>query len=98
MTGTDAIPTGSLIQRNDKKFLFNKIGDEMVMMNMENGDFISLNAVGADIWELTREPVSQVKLIEELLRIYNIGEEKCRQEVEHFITTGMEQKMFIVPV
>lgn len=92
-----AIGLETIVCRNDRKFTANKLGDEMVMMNMENGDFISMNKVGADIWTLSRHPLAVSELIHQLLALYNIPEDQCRNETLRFIQSGMEQKMFLCP-
>jgi len=85
----------AVIQRNEAKFIANKLGEEMVMMNMENGDFITMNNVGADIWGLCEKPLPVKELIQKLLNLYNITEDQCRNETIQFLQTSMEQNIFI---
>jgi hypothetical protein len=84
------------IQRNETKFLANALGEEMVMMNMENGDFVSMNKVGADIWKLTQEPVEVSEVIQKLLDLYDINAEQCSTETLAFLESSMKQNMFTV--
>ena len=84
------------IQRNETKFLANALGEEMVMMNMENGDFVSMNKVGADIWKLTQEPVEVSEVIRKLLDLYDINAEQCSTETLAFLESSMKQNMFTV--
>lgn len=88
------IRLSTIIKRNEAKFLANKLGDEMVMMNMENGDFITMNNVGADIWELTNEPISVSDLINKLLNLYNTTGPQCEAETIDFLNHASEQKIF----
>ena len=96
MGNSNAITLDAIIQRNETKFLFNKLGEEMVMMNMENGDFVSMNKVGADIWSLSAQPIPVKQLIQKLLGQYDITEDQCTNEAVHFLQTAMEQNMFVV--
>src|SRR4051812_25582990 len=88
------ITLNTLIQRNDKKFLANVLGEEIVMMNMENGDFICMNKVGADIWSMAQQPIPVNELIHKLLKIYDIAEPQCIGETFQFLRTSLEQKIF----
>jgi Coenzyme PQQ synthesis protein D (PqqD) len=94
MGDINVITLDTVIKRNDTKFLANALGEEMVMMNMENGDFISMNNVGADIWNLSREPVTVKELIGKLLTMYDITPEQCEAETVEFLQASREQNMF----
>ena len=85
-----------IIQRNDTKFLANKLGEEMVMMNMENGDFVSMNNVGADIWSLSEHPISLGDLIRKLLSLYDISEDQCMNETLQFLRMSANQGIFTI--
>ena len=94
MGNDNAITLGTIIRQNDKKFLANSLGEEMVMMNMENGDFISMNKVGADIWNLSRQPLSVKELIQQLLKLYDISEPECMLETVQFLEASAAQEIF----
>ena len=87
MTNNNIINSNTIIRRNETKFIANKLGEEMVMMNMENGDFITMNNVGADIWSLCEQPLPVKELIEKLLHLYNISKEQCINETIQFLQT-----------
>jgi hypothetical protein len=90
-----SITPETIICRNDKKFLANALGDEMVMMNMQTGDFISMNRVGADIWNLSQMPIQIGALVQQLLSMYEIDEARCKAETMQFIESTMAQELFI---
>jgi hypothetical protein len=90
----NTIILSAIIQRNNEKFIANKLGEEMVMMNMENGDFITMNSVGADIWALCEQPLPVKELIEKLVILYDITEDQCTSETVQFLQTSMEQNIF----
>lgn len=89
------INSETVICRNEKKFLANALGDEMVMMNMQSGDFISMNRVGADIWNLSQAPISVDALLKKLLELYEIDEARCKAETMQFLESTMAQELFI---
>jgi hypothetical protein len=92
----DIITLDTIIRRNDAKFIANKIGEEMVMMNMENGDFISMNKVGTDIWALCEQPMLLKEMVQRLLSSYDISFDQCVSETSDFLRSAVEQKIFIV--
>jgi hypothetical protein len=96
MDDNNSIVLSTLIHRNETRFIANKLGEEMVMMDMDNGDFITMNKVGADIWSLSAEPISVNELIQKLLHIYNIAEEQCHKETITFFQASRERNMFII--
>jgi hypothetical protein len=86
----------AIIHRNYEKFLANSLGDETVMMNLESGDYLGVNSVGTDIWNLLNEPIAVAELIKKILEMYDVSEEKCSAEVNTFLTNALEQGMITV--
>jgi len=74
-----------IVQQNHGKFLSNILGDETVLMNMETGDYLGINNVGSDIWNLLKEPISVRELIEKVLENYDVAEVQCVAEVNDFL-------------
>lgn len=83
-----------LIQ-NQEKFLFSSLGDEGVMMDLESGNYINLNAVGSDIWQLLEKEITRQELIQKLSTIYNVSEEQCEADLEDFLLEIIKQEMVI---
>ncbi|MDR3697518.1 PqqD family protein [Mucilaginibacter sp.] len=96
MTLTTQPGPDTIIQRNESKFLANSLGDEIVMMNMDSGDYLGINSVGSDIWNLLGEPITIALLIKNITAIYDVSEEQCIGEVNIFLTKMIEHDMLIV--
>jgi hypothetical protein len=63
-----------------------KVGDELVMMSAEKGNYIGLSEVGARIWELIETPQELDALCTRLQDEYDgVTPEVCRAEVESFL-------------
>ena len=62
-----------------------KVGDELVMMSAEKGNYIGLSEVGARIWELIEAPREFDDLCEALLNEFDVTPQTCRTEVEAFV-------------
>lgn len=65
--------------------IHSKIDDEVVMVNVEQGNYYSLNRVGSSIWELLETPKSVEEICSELMNEYEINEYDCKKEVESFV-------------
>lgn len=96
MTSIKQLNPDAIIQRNESKFLANALGDEMVMMNMDSGDYLGINSVGSDIWNLISEPITIDELIKKITAIYEVNDEQCKNEVNVFLAKMQEHDMLIV--
>ncbi len=72
--------TNDTIIVNNKKFLASELGDEIIMMNFETGDYINLNSVSSDIWKKSQNETTPQKIINLLLNEYEVDEQTCRNE------------------
>ena len=62
-----------------------KVGDELVMMSAEKGNYIGLSEVGARVWEIIETPSELDALCAQLQDEYDVAPETCRAEVESFL-------------
>lgn len=70
----------TVISRNETQFLTNPVGDEIIILNMETGDYLGLNFVGSAIWEHMQTPQRISQIIEKLVAEFEVDMEKCTQE------------------
>jgi hypothetical protein len=63
-----------------------KIGDELVMMSVERGNYIGLSEVGRRIWELIEAPCALDDISAQLQKEYDVPAEVCLAEVETFLS------------
>ncbi len=71
--------------RKQGDWLSAKVGDELVMMSAEKGNYIGLSEVGARIWELIEEPKDIDAVCAQLLDEFDVAPDICRAEVETFL-------------
>ena len=72
MPTTQELSEETIIQRNETKFLASALGAEIVMMNTDNGDYIGVNSVGSDVWNLLIEPIRIDDLIKKITELYDV--------------------------
>jgi hypothetical protein len=80
----DQLTLDTIIRRSDA-VLSTNLGEDVVMMDIEQGAYYGLEAVAARIWVLTEQPVSVGALCERLVTEYQIAPEQCREEVLAFV-------------
>ena len=72
--------------RRQGDWLSAKVGDELVMMSAEKGNYIGLSEVGARIWDIIETPSEMDAVCARLQEEYEVAPETCRVEVENFLS------------
>jgi hypothetical protein len=75
-----------MMVRKQSDWLTAKIGDELVMMNVEQGNYVGLSEVGARIWELLETPQEVAALCGKLQEEYDVSAETCHTDVDTFLS------------
>jgi Coenzyme PQQ synthesis protein D (PqqD) len=61
---------------------FQRLGDELVLVNLETDMIYNLNATAAVVWEMLQEGSNSEAIGARILAEYDVGEETMRQEVK----------------
>jgi Coenzyme PQQ synthesis protein D (PqqD) len=80
-----SITLESVISRNESNFLANPVGEEIIILNMETGDYLGLNQVGSDIWDLLETPTTVQKIIDQLIDRYAVDKDTCQTETMEYV-------------
>ena len=96
MDNISNITVDTMVVRNDKKFITSPIGEELVMMSMESGNYIGINEVGAVIWNKLEKPIAIKEVITYLLRIYDISEKECAEKTLKHINDMAKEEMVLI--
>jgi hypothetical protein len=70
-----------------KHFVETELDGEAVIMNVDNGRFHALRDTGLAIWRLIDGNRSVAAIQAELLKTYEVDEERCRAECERFFAS-----------
>jgi hypothetical protein len=84
------------VQRNTENLLTGEVGDEMVMMDMDGGNYISLNKVGRVIWEQIEHPIQVEALITYLTERFNVDKDTCTADTLQYLQDMHVQKVITV--
>ena len=83
MKQNNLIPTQKFQLKED--LITSKIGDEVVLMTIENGKYFSINQVGSQIWELIKHPTTAEHVCRELVAKYAVSMEQCLSDTLPFL-------------
>ncbi|MED3820774.1 lasso peptide biosynthesis PqqD family chaperone [Priestia aryabhattai] len=61
------------------------MGNEKVMLNIENGKYYNLGEIGGDIWEGISKPTQVNELVNHIVKKYDVQTDKCEEEVISFL-------------
>lgn len=62
-----------------------RVGDEIIMMSAERGQYIGLTETGARIWDLLEAPRTTESLCAALFQEFDVELAVCRAEVDAFV-------------
>jgi hypothetical protein len=77
----------------NKKVIQSKIGDEVVMLDMDSGFYFGLNSVASIIWGKFESAISLDEVIVELLEEYNIDRQTCENDTRAFFDQLLEKNI-----
>ena len=66
------------------------LDETTVMMDIEKGQYYSLNTVGTRIWEMLDEPIIVSTICERLRANFEVSTEKCQHEALSYLTHLLE--------
>ena len=69
---------------------------EKVMLSINNGKYYNLGTIGGEIWEYLEEPISIEKLVNTLLKDFDVEKSKCEEEVFTFLELLYKQDLIQV--
>lgn len=73
--------------------IFTEMGDELVMMSIEQDAYFGLSGAGCKIWELIENPLSLGEIAQALTTEYEVDEETCRADAKAFLTQLEARKL-----
>nr|WP_141504346.1 lasso peptide biosynthesis PqqD family chaperone [Paenibacillus luteus] len=77
----------------DPNNIVSDMGEEKVVLSIENGKYYNLGAMGSQIWDLIQEPVTIQHVVEALLKEYEVSKEVCEEQVLSFLSHLVEERL-----
>jgi Coenzyme PQQ synthesis protein D (PqqD) len=77
----------------NKQVVQSKIGEEVVMLDMESGYYFGLNSMASVIWNMLQNAVTVEEIVGKLLTEYAVQESQCLAETQELIGRMLEHKI-----
>lgn len=84
-----------MIFKVNSDVVFESFEDETVLINLENGNYYSVNGVGSDIWSLLREGFELKKIIQEIKSKYHSSQNEIEDSVRQFISDLCKEGLIV---
>lgn len=62
-----------------------RVGDETVLLHLENGTYYGLDAVGTRIWEMLKEGMALLSICEAVALEYGVASEAVEADARRFL-------------
>ena len=73
--------------------VFQRVGEDLVLVHLKTNEIFALNPTGARFWELLVQGKSRPEIEETLLLEYDVPHEQLVQEIDTLVAELMQQKM-----
>ncbi len=77
--------------RRDAGRVFTRLGDEVVLLDLENDVYLKLNEVAARIWDLLEQPRQVQELLAILLEEYRVEPAQLEQDLYRFLQEMLQR-------
>jgi hypothetical protein len=61
----------------NKEVIQSRVGDEVVMLDVESGYYFGLNSVASVIWDMMKEKIELNTLVENLMKEFDVDKATC---------------------
>lgn len=73
--------------------VFEKVGEELILLNLESGAYFGLNSVGRRMWELVLALGSPERMVECLLNEFDVSREILERDLANLIRELKEKRL-----
>lgn len=80
----------------NKEVIQSRIGDEIVMLDVESGFYFGLNSVASVIWDMMKKEVGLEFMIQELMKKFDIDRATCELDTLELLNQMVEKKIIRV--
>lgn len=69
------------------------LGGETAMLDMKEGVYYGLNEMGTIIWEFIQEPITIQKIVENIIKEYEVDQETCYLDLIELLNQMIENRL-----
>jgi hypothetical protein len=91
----------AMLNRGDRVIMrdgvmFNRVGDEIVILDLDSGTYFGLDAVGSRLWALIAGNHTVGEVLETMLAEYDVAAEELDRDVFQLLGELEEKKLIVV--
>ena len=75
--------------------LFQELQGEAVLLNLKTGVYLGLDRIGTTIWQLLQEDGALSRVVEVILREYDVTQEKFEQDLLNLVGQMEKQGLLV---
>lgn len=84
---------GSHLWQRDDTWVGSVIEDNMVMVNIDTGKYVTLNSSANAVWQALEQPRAQADIVHDLVAAYDVDEAACSMSVAGLLQQMRELKL-----
>jgi hypothetical protein len=92
MGTNNSIASDNIFQTSDD-LAWRDVNNEMVVLNIHSGKYITFNNIGREIWLKITEGNKIAEIVDDIVKDYNIDREKVTEDVKEFIGDLVQKKV-----
>lgn len=73
-----------------------EIDGDVVLMNIDNNEYYSMDNIGSSIWKMLDEPIRIAEIIDQLLEKYDVSPETCEKDTMKFLNQLLEKQIIAI--
>jgi len=80
---------------NKPSVVYEKFDDELVLINLDSGNYYSFEKVGADIWDFIQNGASEADIIDEVSQRYAENLSTIEDAIKNFLSELKEEGLIV---
>jgi hypothetical protein len=72
---------GEKVWSRSENWVGTAVEDDFVMINLDHGQYVSLNPTATDVWNAIEAPETIDRIVEKLIASYDVEPEHCHKSV-----------------
>lgn len=80
--------------KRSKSVTWRKLGDKIILLDLNKGDYYSFDGTALDIWKLCTGKYTSEEIIKKIAAKYRAKSSKCRSDIQKFLCL-LSKKGFI---
>lgn len=80
---------------NTPKVISETIDGETIIINLESGNYFSLNASGGDLWQELARNAPRTAILQNLCRRYQLNPDQAKADIEEFFARLMQENLIV---